>query len=430
MDPQDCVDPRPDGPESIVIIEEIVVEPASHRLDVEGPPSRSEEIDVSVDSPPDVSELKSAFEPDIDVDEPTIAHPAQTKLGQAGEVLGKATAVPKNLVSYVVARPVRAAAAGLALYWLFKPGVPRPHLPGEALDERLDDRLVLPQDVGAAPPMEAAPVASLIGWLRNRVKAILQAASEGTASVIEEVSGVAEAAKEKASSIAGSASSGVVSTASTAKAKATSMLGSAASGVASAASTAKEKTTSLVESAACGLAGAATGAKDWASRSASYLGSMTRSVAGQAQHQASRSSESLQEMIERNPLSMGVLAAGFGAALGLILPETGRENQLLGPPRDRVVEMARDKVSDIARDKVSEIARAMDVSGPEVEQPPTIFEGEAQQSAVHWESARPMGTEAPTTLHQSVVDMSEQPEAGASVIEGPDFSSRERKEEL
>jgi len=53
-----------------------------------------------------------------------------------------------------------------------------------------------------------------------------------------------------------------------------------------------------------------------------------------------------QSMIEDNPLMTGALALALGAAVGLLLPETQRENELLGNARDKFM----GQVSDAAHD--------------------------------------------------------------------------------
>ncbi|HVM30042.1 MAG TPA: DUF3618 domain-containing protein [Candidatus Limnocylindrales bacterium] len=53
-------------------------------------------------------------------------------------------------------------------------------------------------------------------------------------------------------------------------------------------------------------------------------------AAGQAQRQFDRT-------LQENPLALGALAIGVGAAVGLAIPETRRERELMGEQRDRLV---------------------------------------------------------------------------------------------
>ncbi len=56
----------------------------------------------------------------------------------------------------------------------------------------------------------------------------------------------------------------------------------------------------------------------------------------------------------QNPLMIGVAVAVAGAVLGLGVPETERENELMGETRDRML----DSVQDTVRDKVDQVQQA------------------------------------------------------------------------
>ncbi len=73
---------------------------------------------------------------------------------------------------------------------------------------------------------------------------------------------------------------------------------------------------------------------------ASQLGS-------QARHQASRAGGGLQRMLNENPLTMGALGVGVGAAIGLAIPETSKEHEVMGEARDTVVEKAQEKAQEV-----------------------------------------------------------------------------------
>ena len=57
-----------------------------------------------------------------------------------------------------------------------------------------------------------------------------------------------------------------------------------------------------------------------------------------------------------NPLAVGAIAAGIGAAIGFALPETERENELMGQSRDAMV----DRAQDLARDAAERVTNAAD----------------------------------------------------------------------
>ena len=59
-----------------------------------------------------------------------------------------------------------------------------------------------------------------------------------------------------------------------------------------------------------------------------------------AMETVSQTSSQLRDMMSRNPLVVGAVAAAVGVAVGLALPETERENQLMGEARDNLVERA------------------------------------------------------------------------------------------
>ena len=62
-----------------------------------------------------------------------------------------------------------------------------------------------------------------------------------------------------------------------------------------------------------------------------------------------------ERVVRDNPLAIGAAAALVGVAIGLSVPETETENQLMGEARDSVVDRARDLASDAAQ-KVQEVA--------------------------------------------------------------------------
>jgi uncharacterized protein DUF3618 len=71
----------------------------------------------------------------------------------------------------------------------------------------------------------------------------------------------------------------------------------------------------------------------------------------------------LQAMIDENPLAVGAAAAVLGAAIGLALPQTERENELMGEARETAMQRAQeaatgaiDRVKDAAADAVTRAA--------------------------------------------------------------------------
>ena len=78
-------------------------------------------------------------------------------------------------------------------------------------------------------------------------------------------------------------------------------------------------------------------------------------LANRAQYQARRAGGGLQRMLRENPLTTGALALGLGAAVGLAIPETRKEHEVMGEARDTVVEKAQEKAQE-AQQKVQRVA--------------------------------------------------------------------------
>jgi ElaB/YqjD/DUF883 family membrane-anchored ribosome-binding protein len=78
--------------------------------------------------------------------------------------------------------------------------------------------------------------------------------------------------------------------------------------------------------------------------------------------QATRARSGFERMLEENPLAVAAGAAVFGLALGLLLPESERENTWLGPTRDRLIDRAGDaaeRVKDAATEAAREVKQSV-----------------------------------------------------------------------
>jgi ElaB/YqjD/DUF883 family membrane-anchored ribosome-binding protein len=104
-----------------------------------------------------------------------------------------------------------------------------------------------------------------------------------------------------------------------------------------------------VSEAATGVAGRAGELKDRAEEKVGELGS-------QARVQTRRIKTNLQHQAEENPLAVAIGAAVVGLALGLLLPGTQREDDLMGPARDKLVERA-EQTAERAKDAAVEAGR-------------------------------------------------------------------------
>jgi ElaB/YqjD/DUF883 family membrane-anchored ribosome-binding protein len=71
--------------------------------------------------------------------------------------------------------------------------------------------------------------------------------------------------------------------------------------------------------------------------------------------QAGRAGGGFRRMLNDNPLSVGTLAVGAGAAIGLAIPESAKEHEVMGEARDTVVEKAQEKAQD-AQQRIQRVA--------------------------------------------------------------------------
>ena len=77
---------------------------------------------------------------------------------------------------------------------------------------------------------------------------------------------------------------------------------------------------------------------------------------GQARRQTRRLKTNLEHAAEESPLMIGIGAAIVGLALGLLLPGTQQENELMGERRDELVDRA-EKTADRVKDAAVEAGR-------------------------------------------------------------------------
>ena len=99
----------------------------------------------------------------------------------------------------------------------------------------------------------------------------------------------------------------------------------------------------------------ATQAQDRASEAASRAQDRVSNLTEQARYQARRASGGFERMVRENPLAMGAVAIGAGAAVGLAIPQSSQEHEVMGEARDTLVEKAQEKAQD-AQEKVQRVA--------------------------------------------------------------------------
>ena len=101
---------------------------------------------------------------------------------------------------------------------------------------------------------------------------------------------------------------------------------------------------------------AATQAQDRASEVASQAQDRVSNLTDEARYQARRASTTFERMVRENPLAMGAVAIGAGAAVGLAIPQSPKEHEVMGEARDTFVEKAQEKAQD-AQEKVQRVAQ-------------------------------------------------------------------------
>ena len=149
-------------------------------------------------------------------------------------------------------------------------------------------------------------------------------------------------------------------------------------------SDAREAVSSAASSAASGVAERASSVKERAGAAAErvqervqVLGSSARERASdlklRAREQSRRAKTGLEHTLEENPLLLVAGAAILGLTVGLLFPSTQREDEVLGPTRDRLVERAGetiDRAKEVATDAAREVKETVrteiEERGPEL----------------------------------------------------------------
>ena len=96
---------------------------------------------------------------------------------------------------------------------------------------------------------------------------------------------------------------------------------------------------------------------------ASGLTERMRGTTERVRNATTRTRDGLERVATNNPLAAGLIAAAVGLTLGLALPETERENELMGEARDSVVNRAKDAARDAAERVQDAAKRVQDVAG-------------------------------------------------------------------
>jgi hypothetical protein len=87
-------------------------------------------------------------------------------------------------------------------------------------------------------------------------------------------------------------------------------------------------------------------------------------VQWRAQEQAEQVQRQFDRTLDENPLALGALAVGVGAAVGLAVPETQQERELMGEQRDQLMGEAQ----RAATEALEEVERGTEEAGTEMRQ--------------------------------------------------------------
>jgi ElaB/YqjD/DUF883 family membrane-anchored ribosome-binding protein len=101
---------------------------------------------------------------------------------------------------------------------------------------------------------------------------------------------------------------------------------------------------------------AAGGLAERASELASGTQERVGDIGGQVRQQTRRVKTNLEHAAEENPLMVAIGATILGLAIGLLLPGTERENELMGPARDQLIDRA-EKTAGRVKDAAAEAGR-------------------------------------------------------------------------
>lgn len=107
-----------------------------------------------------------------------------------------------------------------------------------------------------------------------------------------------------------------------------------------------------------GVKDSMSGVKDSVSEAASSVAERAGELGGEARRQTRRLKTNLEHTAEENPLALAIGAAVVGLALGMLLPGTRREDEIMGPARDQLVDRA-EKTAERVKDAAVEAGREL-----------------------------------------------------------------------
>jgi hypothetical protein len=131
--------------------------------------------------------------------------------------------------------------------------------------------------------------------------------------------------------------------------------GQAQSAVGGAVSSAQSAVGGAVSTAQDAVGSAVSTAQDAVGTAAQRAQETAGALAERTTYTYHRAEDQFQRLLWENPLAIGAAALAVGAIAGLALPQTERENQLMGEARDNLVEQAKSVAAETL-DKVQQVA--------------------------------------------------------------------------
>lgn len=128
---------------------------------------------------------------------------------------------------------------------------------------------------------------------------------------------------------------------------------------------------------------AAGGVAERASELKERAGERIDEISGQARWQTKRIKTNLEHAAEENPLALAVGATVVGLALGLLLPGTQREDEIMGSTRDQLVDRAEETI-ERAKDAAVEAGQQVkETVKSEIEQHKPELQSVVQEAGQH-----------------------------------------------
>jgi len=164
----------------------------------------------------------------------------------------------------------------------------------------------------------------------------------------------------------------------------------------------QEKVANVVDKAR-DTAGQLTGqVQDTAQQTGDYVQQKVDQVRDQAQQTFQQTGRQVQQTAQQNPITFGIAALVAGALIGMALPETQVENQMLGETRDQFV----DNAQSMAQDVKQRVQTVVDDKLPEVKQTVQKVADDLKQT----------GKSAAEDLKQTLKDTGESVKQGANEL--------------